>query len=216
MRPVACLVLAVLIFATVVPPAAAQHPDTTLHEPAYATKDAERKSPVRAGLYSLAGTVGPMAAGLVLMRVGDWSRSAGRVEVSTEFEQFGAILLLGGLVAGPAAGHVYVDDHGHAYTGLWIRGGAAAVGVGAATVIVLDATGSLLALESPALSRTGRIAEDVLMGAVLVMVGSALVDIVTAPLSAREYNETTRLRVGVVPHIHPSLDRAGLSVRLRF
>jgi hypothetical protein len=82
--------------------------------------------------------------------------------------------------------------------------------------MVLDATGSLLALESPALSRTGRIAEDVLAGAVLVMMGSALVDIVTAPLSAREYNETTRPRVGVVPHIHPGLDRAGLSVRLQF
>lgn len=216
MSRAACLVLVLFTTAVAVPPAPAQHPDTTVHGPARAAADAEHKSPVRAGFYSLAGTVGPMAAGLALMSLDDWSRSAGRVEVSTEFDQFGAVLLLGGLVAGPAAGHLYADDGRRARTGLWIRGGATVVGVGAATVVGLDASLDIFAPEEPRLSRTGRIAEGVLTGAIIVILGSALVDIVTAPLSAQEYNEERSLRVDVAPHVHPRLDRAGLSVRLRF
>lgn len=194
--------------------AAAQQADTTAGE-ASGVHDVS-KSPGRAALYSLGGTVLPVAGGLILMSVGERSASWGRVEVGTDLNQFGAVLVVGGLVAGPAAGHFYADARRRAQIGMGIRGGAAVVGIGAATVILFDTSFDFFVLEEPRLSRTGRVAEDVLTGVVAVMLGSALLDIATAPLSAYRHNENNSLRVQVAPRVSPILDQAGLAVHLRF
>jgi len=157
-----------------------------------------------------------MAGGLALMTVGERSMSWGRIEVGTDLSQVVALLVVGGLVAGPAAGHLYADHRRQAHIGLGVRSGAAVVGLGAATVILFDATFDFFVLEEPSLSRTGRIAEDLLTGTVFVLMGSAIFDIVTAPLSAHRYNEKNDLRVQVAPRVHPILDQAGLAMDLRF
>jgi hypothetical protein len=157
-----------------------------------------------------------MAGGLVLMGVGERSASWGRVEVGTDLNQFGAVLVVGGLVAGPAAGHFYANRPRRARIGMAVRGGAAVVGIGAATVILFDTSFDFFALEEPSLSRTGRVAEDVLTGATFVMLGSAVVDIVAAPFAAHRHNENNNLRVQVAPQVSPTFDQAGLAVHLRF
>lgn len=65
-------------------------------------------------------------------------------------------------------------------------------------------------------SRTSRIARGVATGAGIVMGGSILFDIATAPLAADQYNEKNDLRVQVAPRVSPTLDRIGLAVHLRF
>jgi hypothetical protein len=131
-------------------------------------------------------------------------------------------MLLGGLVAGPSAGHFYAAADRQAYAGLWIRGGATALGVGAATVILLDmdlldptTSLDLLRLRLPSRSRAGHVAGNVLVGATVVALGSALFDVATAARSAQVHNETHRGRVQVSPHVSPTLDRVGLSVRVQ-
>jgi hypothetical protein len=205
-----------LVLASLPGAALAQRPDTTVEAPSSRTTAPPRKSPVRAGLYSLGATVLPGAVGMALLRVDDRSARVGRVEVASDLNRLGAVLLMGGLVGGPAAGHFYADRPRRARVGLWIRGGATGVGIGAATIILLDTSFDFFALGAPRLSRTGRIAEDVLNGALLVVVGSALFDGVTAPLSARRHNADPTLRVRVVPHLSPTLARTGLSLTVRF
>lgn len=204
----------VLLVALAPLPAAAQPVDTIAG--AGPETQVLARSPTRAALYSLGATVLPVASGVALMRVNEWTASRGRIEVGTDLSQLGATLLLGGLVAGPAAGHFYAGNRRHAYAGLGIRGGATVVGVGAATVILLDTSLDFFSYGEPRLSRTGRIAEDVLAGALVVMVGSAIVDVFTAPLSAYRYNEANTLRARVAPRLSPTFEQAGLAVHLRF
>jgi hypothetical protein len=156
-----------------------------------------------------------MAAGLGLMCLAPEEGRAGPVGASFAPEEAGALLVLTGLVVGPSLGHFYAQDARQARLGLWVRGGATVVGSGAATVIVLDGSLDLLALRPPRLSRTGRIAEEVLLAAMATMAGSAVVDLVTAPLSARAFNqaESPRLRVG--PQVDPSRRQVGMAVRLQ-
>jgi len=174
------------------------------------------KSPARAAVYSLGGTVLPMAGGLALMTVGERSMSWGRIEVGTDLSQVGALLVVGGLVAGPAAGHIYADHRRQARLGLGIRSGAAVVGIGAATVLLLDTSLDFLGPEESRLSRTGRIAEGVLTGAIVALMGSAVVDILTAPFLAHHQNGESTHRVRIDPRVSPDLDQAGMVMRLRF
>jgi hypothetical protein len=205
--------VSLLLFVLLPVPTVAQPSDST-GERTPAPSEAE-KSPVWAALYSLGATVGPVAAGLALLRVEDRSTRIGRVEIATELNQLGAGLLTGGLVVGPAAGHFYADATRQARVGIGIRGVATVVGAGAATLIVLDASLNLFALQRPRLSRTGRVAEDVLAGALIVTAGSALFDIAAAPLSAHRYNEKKGLRARLAPQVHPRLDQVGLAVRIQ-
>ena len=130
---------------------------------------------------------------------------------------------MGGLIAGPAAGHYYANDRRQAGIGMGIRGGAVLVGVGASMIIAIDAllnTWALflfpLASESYEPSRASRISRNVLAGAGIVVAASALYDIATAPLSVRQYNETRDVRVRIVPQAHPSFNQVGLGIHLQF
>lgn len=186
--------------------------------------DTPRKSLVRATLYSLAGTVGPVAGGSALTYTAlEWESQGPADVLRGAALQVGGGLVAGGLIVGPAAGHLYANDRRQAGIGVGIRGGAVLVGVAASTIIFIDAllntAGQFLvplASESYEPSRAGRIARNVLAGAGIVVAVSALYDIATAPLSVNQYNETRDLRVRVVPQVHPSLDRVGLKVHLQF
>jgi hypothetical protein len=98
--------------------------------------------------------------------------------------QGAAWVFLGSLVVGPSLGHFYADRSGRALLGLGIRT-AAIVGLVGATTISWDnqsTGGDALALVSLGI------------GAV-----SVVWDIASAPASARRYNETHRLSIGLGP-----------------
>jgi len=137
--------------------------------------------------------------------------------------QIGAGLVAAGLVVGPSVGHVYANAEKQAGLGIGIRGGSLLVGGAALSIIAVEAIANSVAFVlfpfasgdyEP--SRTSQIAGNVATGAGIVMVGSILVDIVTAPLSAYQFNEANTLRVQVAPRVSPTLEQAGLAVHLQF
>ena len=201
-----------LLFMILARPADAQQPDTS------------SKSLVRGTLYSLAGTVGPVAGGSALTYAAvNWESQGPAVFLRGAAVQVGGALVMGGLIAGPAAGHYYANDRRQAGIGMGIRGGAVLMGVGASMIIAIDAllnTSALflfpLASESYEPSRASRISRNVLVGAGIVVAASALYDIATAPLSVRQHNETRDVRVRMVPQAHPSFDQVGLGIHLQF
>lgn len=197
----------------------------TFAEPADAQQsDTLRKSPVRGTLYSLAGTVGPVAGGSALAyAMLKWESQGPTSVLRGTALQIGGELVVAGLIAGPAAGHFYANDRRQAGIGMGIRGGAVLVGAVASMIVAIDAllnTGELflfpLRTESYEPSRASRISRNVLAGAGVAVALSALYDIATAPLSVHRYNETHDLSVRVVPEADPSLDQVGLRVQLEF
>ena len=194
------LTLAFLFLVSVSSPAPAQP-----HSSAPDTSDTQ---PVRAFLYSLGATVGPMATGVLLYRSGAQSSAGGMVRST------GALLLTGGLVFGPAAGHRYARAQKRVNLGVGVRGTAVGVSGVASLVMLFDGLADVLVLEYPELSRTGRVARGVLLGAMGVAAGSALFDIATAPLSAQRHNRSSSRRVRVVPHLGPYLDQIGVHLQV--
>lgn len=116
----------------------------------------------------------------------------------------GTVLLLPaggvGVVIGPAVGHFYAANSQQARAGIAIRtGGAGAVGIG-----------GVWALGAP------RVGWGLLTGGALVVAGSALYDIVTAPRSAHEYNKDHSLSAQVAPTVGPRGEQVGLALRISF
>jgi hypothetical protein len=103
-----------------------------------------------------------------------------------------------GLVIGPAFGHFYAGDSGQAWTGIAIRAGAA----GAAGM------GGILALGAP------RLGWGLLTVGALVVIGSALFDIVTAWHSAKDFNEAHDLSARVTPRVGPQGEQIGLTLHV--
>lgn len=137
--------------------------------------------------------------------------------------QIGAGLVAAGLVVGPSVGHFYANAERQAGLGVGIRGGAVLVGGAALSIIAVEVIANSVAFvlfpfasRDYELSRTSQVAGNVATGAGIVMAGSILFDIVTAPLSAYQFNEANNLRVQVAPRVSPTLDQAGLAVHLRF
>jgi len=222
-------VLTILVFLSLgsivacTPPAAAQTSGTAQIDSVKTSRAVNEhsvpsKSPTRAFLYSAGGTVLPVAVGSALAYAGARSPNG----PTALLFGLGSKVVAAGLVAGPAAGHIYAKDWTQAGLGMGIRGGAALVGGAAATIIAIDVIAHsfirfLLPLRSDyEPSRASRIAEDVLIGAGIAAGGSALFDIVTAPRSARKYNEKNDLRVHLTPRVQPVRDQFGLTVRLQF
>lgn len=116
----------------------------------------------------------------------------------------GTVLLLPvggvGAVVGPAFGHFYAGNSQQAWAGIALRTG----GVGAASI------GGVLALGAP------RVGWGLLTGGALVVIGSALYDIVTAPGSAHEYNEPHGLSAQVASTVGPRAEQVGLSLCVSF
>ena len=189
------------------------------------TTDTSPKCPMCATAYSLAGTAGPIAMGSGLTYAAlRWEATAGpAVFLRGQSVQIGAGLIAAGLVAGPAVGHFYSNAKRQAGLGIGIRVCSFLVGGAAASIVLLESflyavfkvTLWPLAGEYK-LSPVGRVAGYVTVGSGVVLTGSTLFDIVTAPISAYRYNEANDLRARVTPRVSPTLDQVGLAIHLRF
>lgn len=127
------------------------------------------KSPTLALALSAAGTIVPAAIGYLTLTTGD----------SKDGE---LVLFAAGLYAGPSIGHFYANRPGPAVRGLIIRG----LVVGA-SALALTQTG--LCLES---CESAEIIDELIVLAIGsgLTAASAIFDIVTAPRSARQTNES--------------------------
>lgn len=147
----------------------------------------QRKSPALALALSAGGTAVPL--------VGAWSLRETRA---------GAFLGGAGIVFGPSLGNYYAENCRRARTGFTIR----AVGVG------ITAVGLLYGLAS--FFSANRMTVRVLMGVGRATVAAgAIYDIITAPISAAEYNEAHGIRVGIAPTVGPQGTQVGLAFRVR-
>jgi hypothetical protein len=149
----------------------------------------ERKSPNRAQLYSLGGTVVPTVVGA---KAGD--------------AELGATLVFLGLGLGPSLGHLYADNTDQALVGIGIRVGGGALG----------ALGAAAALNSILDEDSGGGAGSLLLIGGLTVLMSGGYDIYTAGDAAREYNEAHGLSVQAAPTVGPRGEQVGLALQVSF
>ena len=139
------------------------------------------KSGSSALIRSFLGTVGPVGIGLAM--------SAGDEEDGATLAS--ALLMSGGVLVGPSLGHFYAERPGRALVGIGIRvlGGAGMIG------------GFAIAWESDWWNESDSTAGEALfLAGAAVTAASAIVDIATAPQSARRHNEKIgRARVSLAP-----------------
>lgn len=160
--------------------------DTTIH-----VETKTRKSPTRAQLYSLGGTLVPVVLGAGM----DKERDNIRIPLWT----FGALI-------GPSLGHFYAENTTQALTGIGLRLGGSALGVlgfGAALSASLEGDGG------------GGGSALLLIGGLTVLVSGGY-DIFTAGGAARDYNETYGLKAHVGPAVGPKGEQVGLSLQVQF
>ena len=145
----------------------------------------QEKSPSLALLLSLVGTAVPAALAM----------GGGEDGSSTYW------IVTGSFVVGPSLGHIYAENSGRAALGIGIRA-VAALGFTAGLFMAFDGsdqgTGTALIVSGLAIG-----------GA------SALIDIGTAPLSARSHNRRHATEVGVGPTLSPS-GAPGVGFTVRF
>ena len=171
--------------------------------PCAPSADLARKRPGKAFLCSLAFTAVPVGAGLLVVHVFE----------SPPPVFIGSTLYVAGVLAGPAAGHLYAGDLRRARQGLAWRVAGGGVVMAASVVIFTEVFTDLLTL-SPARYWRGW---DVLLGVGFgVIAVSALWDLATAPLSATRYNRGLKADVRLRPMIDPVRRNAGLSLAVRF
>jgi hypothetical protein len=147
------------------------------------------KSPEAARGWSLGSTLIPMASGAIAGRAGS-NGGAG-------------VLIVGGSLLGPSAGHFYAGQPARALAGVALR--TALLGVFVAATCWDECS-----------KQQNDAQEKLAVVFSAAILGSAVYDIVTAPRSARRYNEKHGLTVSVLPrHIDGS---PGLTLRtsLRF
>lgn len=150
------------------------------------------KSESTATTYSIGGTVVPMLAGAAVASVDNRDTGDGAA----------AVLILGGYITGPSAGHFYAGRPGRALLGVGIRS-AALVGTVYALTDALDEDGD----SSPFLGTV------CLLGGV----SSMLIDMGDAAKSARIHNEKTReRRMGVAPALIGRGRTPGARIRVAF
>jgi len=149
----------------------------------------ERKSPNRAQLYSLGGTVVPTVVGA---KAGD--------------AELGATLVFLGLGLGPSLGHLYADNTDQALVGIGIRVGGGALG----------ALGAAAALNASLEGNSGGGGAALFYAGVLTSLVSAGYDIFTADDAARDYNEAHGLSVQAAPTVGPRGEQVGLALRVSF
>jgi hypothetical protein len=87
-----------------------------------------RKSPGTATWWSLGSTLIPTAAGYVMMNAGSGHNNSTLLTT-------GLIMVTGGWILGPSAGHWYAEQHSRGWTSAFVR--AVAFGVGLISVIVI-------------------------------------------------------------------------------
>ena len=150
-----------------------------------------RKSPTQARLYSLGGTLVPVAFGAGMDRERD--------NIRIPLWIFGAFM-------GPSLGHFYAENTSQALIGIGIRlGGGAlgALGFGAALSASLEGNSG------------GGGAVLLLVGGLTGLVSMGY-DIFTADDAARDYNEAHGLNAQVAPTVGPRGEQVGLALRVSF
>ena len=160
--------------------------DTTIH-----VETKTRKSPTQAQLYSLGGTLVPVALGAGMGRERD--------NIRIPLWAFGAFI-------GPSLGHFYAENTTQALTGIGIRLGGTALGVlgfGAALNATLEGDGG------------GGGSALLLLGGLTVLISGGY-DIFTAGGAAHDYNETHGLKARVGPAFGPQEEQVGLSLQVQF
>lgn len=150
----------------------------------------ERKSPTLAFGLSLGGTVVPLLASML----------------ATDAQDKAGLRALG-LGLGPSLGNCYAENRRRVKRGLKIRGiGASVMG-----------TGMVLGVASVFGGERAKNAALGVMGVGLgTVVGGAVYDIATAPLSAKEFNEAHDLTAQVAPTVGPRGDQKALALRVTF
>ncbi len=185
-----------------VSPAVAQQRDSTgvdttareVHTQARAALG--RASPNRALLYSLGGTVIPIAGGLGLI-------AASQSNPPTLPRQLGAIMFLGGWVVGPSTGYFYADAPRRAWTGIGIR----------TTGLLVSVLGQVwYHRRGPEERRDG--ASLLGIACLVTVIGSAIYDISRVSLSVRRPTDARDLKAQVTPRIEWRSKQVGLSLRL--
>ena len=147
------------------------------------------KSPRRARLWSVAGTLVPIAAGALVLATRPRGDAASEEPADETFDVIGGVLIGVGLGLGPSLGHFYAHEMGWFLPRVAVGG---ALGLAAASSDL--ETGAGLALLGVA--------------AVTVMAAG---DIATAPAAAQRYN-TRRLGLALV--LVPGHEDRGLGLRL--
>ncbi len=153
-----------------------------------------RKSPVAAGLLSTGATVVPFGGGLAMVLAND-SATDGDATAT------GFALVLGGVVVGPAIGHLYAENGDRAFNGILARGMTILMTVYVS--VVNPVLGGILGIPLT-----------------LGMLGSLFSDLTSAADAARAYNARHGLDaqegVAVVPQVDPVRRQAGLALRWTF
>lgn len=161
----------------------------------------ERKVPHRALLYSGGGTVSPfvgMALGGIASTGGgpdNWSETA--------LAGIGATLFVGGWTVGPSLGHIYAEASDQVWTGMGIR----------ATGLVVAGVSQVRYLRSTPESERGGGAPLLGLAGLILISGSAVYDVLTAPRSVREYNEAHGLSARITPTVGTRGEQIGLALR---
>jgi hypothetical protein len=120
-----------------------------------------------------------------------------------------------GLIVGPALGHIYAHNTLQAGIGIGLRavaGGVAVVGLAGTVLVEIDEVffaGDSDGIDGPRARRMAGIGGGIVLA-------SALVDIVMAPIAAKNYNEARGLMAQVTPAVGPGPGQVGLAVQVRF
>lgn len=156
------------------------------------------RSPNKAFIQGILWTGVPIALGVALEQATDAS----------------GMLVLGGMVGGPSAGHFYTANDRQAWTGLAIRGGGLVVAfVGAAIAI---SNWNLFNPESND-DEGEAVGFTMTLVGVSVIMADGVYDLLTAPRSARRYNEQHQaISLQMTPTYFTAARAPGLSVRVRF
>jgi len=153
-----------------------------------------RKSPVAAGLFSTGATVLPFGGGLAMVLTDDSATDEGATAT-------GLALMAGGVVVGPAIGHLYAENGDRAVNGMLARGMMILVTVYVSAV-------------NPALG--GIIAFPLMIGTL----GSLFSDLASAADAARVSNARhgldAREGMAIAPRVDPINRQVGLALRLTF
>lgn len=180
---------------------AAAQPRTTLSAPAAAPAPGglhglavapARKSAERAVAYAIGGTLLPIVAGLHLNRLEGPIGSLGGAGVAF------------GYLAGPSLGNFYGDDARRGLIGMGLRLGGG----------LLFATGVVLALDEAFGGDRHPAAGPIMIGSLVVIGGSAIWNVTTAPASVRAYNQ--RRGLSIAPIVADPARGAGLAVAWRW
>lgn len=129
--------------------------------------------------------------------------------------------LAAGLVVGPSLGHFYAQNHDQAWTGMAIRGGAAASGMLALWAYPFqeeggNTPGRASSGNEPAAANADGVLIWVMVASAAVLVSRSIYDLLSTPQAVLDYNAQPGVRAQITPHAALSGKRAGLTLRLQF